>query len=552
MSEHKSPIPSMIYNAAVGGHVTNSQQIIDDNLNREQSDINQEVLFGEPYNSTTPNGMGRIVLKKKDNFKQVVEAQTNGNTIFIIKYDFILTGNVTIPSNCILQFEGGSINGDYTITGNNTIIKAEAIKIFNTDVTIDGTWRASTAYLEWFGAVGDGVTDDTNAFLALNNICLSQEPYSPKLGDIVLGNKTYIIKQLINIKYNIIGCAESKLLFDGGYFEYSYARGLDDLICFSSVKFTATENSPRIFEGNNANYVINKCVFENCYDIFNKINEEEDAWTGNLTFNDCIFMDITNIVISAQYWLNRIGFNNCIFRRVNYILDGSFACGVLFNNCDIENIHLFKRSVTGRGIEFIGCYIEGCYTTDSNEGLIKLTDPLTGTVTFDNCFINSNGNYIVYENDNLTIDWSIQKGIIKFNNCTIFRYDSFELFRIGNKATIFIYIEGIKALIGKLNYNSIIMFTNVSDIINNTNRIITNIQTYQYREGKYVNTTSLLSGPTGERPLGVGAENLTGILDTIKGIGFQYFDTTLGKPIYAKEIATNGTVTWVDATGAQV
>ena len=38
-----SPIPSMIYNAAVGGHVTNSQQIIDENENKEQSQINAEV-----------------------------------------------------------------------------------------------------------------------------------------------------------------------------------------------------------------------------------------------------------------------------------------------------------------------------------------------------------------------------------------------------------------------------------------------------------------------------------------------------------------------------
>lgn len=43
MSEHKEPIPSMIYNAAVGGHVTNSQQIIDENENKEQSQINAEV-----------------------------------------------------------------------------------------------------------------------------------------------------------------------------------------------------------------------------------------------------------------------------------------------------------------------------------------------------------------------------------------------------------------------------------------------------------------------------------------------------------------------------
>ena len=43
MSEHKIPIPSMIYNAAVGGHVTSSQQIIDENENKEQSKINFEV-----------------------------------------------------------------------------------------------------------------------------------------------------------------------------------------------------------------------------------------------------------------------------------------------------------------------------------------------------------------------------------------------------------------------------------------------------------------------------------------------------------------------------
>lgn len=43
MSEHREPIPSMIYNAAVGGHVTNSQQIIDENENKEQSQINVEV-----------------------------------------------------------------------------------------------------------------------------------------------------------------------------------------------------------------------------------------------------------------------------------------------------------------------------------------------------------------------------------------------------------------------------------------------------------------------------------------------------------------------------
>ncbi len=48
------------------------------------------------------------------------------------------------------------------------------------------------------------------------------------------------------------------------------------------------------------------------------------------------------------------------------------------------------------------------------------------------------------------------------------------------------------------------------------------------------------SGATSERPSGSSIY-----------VGFQFFDTTLGKPIYANAISGN-TVTWVDATGANV
>ena len=71
MSEHKIPIPSMIYNAAVGGHVTNSQQIIDEALNKEQSilnveqqELNKGILEEKEYISNSYNGMGRVVLRK--------------------------------------------------------------------------------------------------------------------------------------------------------------------------------------------------------------------------------------------------------------------------------------------------------------------------------------------------------------------------------------------------------------------------------------------------------------------------------------------------------
>lgn len=53
------------------------------------------------------------------------------------------------------------------------------------------------------------------------------------------------------------------------------------------------------------------------------------------------------------------------------------------------------------------------------------------------------------------------------------------------------------------------------------------------------------------RPTGVGGG---GVLVPSRDIGFEFFDTNPGimKPIYASAIAADGTVTWVDATGATV
>ena len=75
MSEHKIPIPSMIYNAAVGGHVTNSQQIIDENENKEQSQINAEVKQNLSQGGSVDT---RINQAKND----IIEgASSNGNTL---------------------------------------------------------------------------------------------------------------------------------------------------------------------------------------------------------------------------------------------------------------------------------------------------------------------------------------------------------------------------------------------------------------------------------------------------------------------------------------
>ena len=115
------------------------------------------------------------------------------NTKFVIKYDFTLGEDITVPNNCVLEFDGGSISGAYTLTGNNTGIQAGLVKIFNVDVTIGGSWNVVGYYPEWFGAKGDGVHDDTQIFQLLDGktILLSDKTYLT--GPLVFSQWTSII-----------------------------------------------------------------------------------------------------------------------------------------------------------------------------------------------------------------------------------------------------------------------------------------------------------------------------------------------------------------------
>lgn len=97
------------------------------------------------YNTADYSGLGRVYLRK--NIQSVVNPNTGitystnlltqamlskENTIYIIQYDYNLNGQtITIPSGCVLQFEGGSIsngninfvNTNITNLNNSTIFK---------------------------------------------------------------------------------------------------------------------------------------------------------------------------------------------------------------------------------------------------------------------------------------------------------------------------------------------------------------------------------------------------------------------------------------------
>lgn len=148
------------------------------------------------------NGKGMKILRTGETFAEQI---TEADTIYVIRYDFDLDGEeVTIPAGCVLEFDGGSISNG-TLNGDNTVIWSGLEKIFETDITIGGTWKVKRGYAEWFGAIGDGENDDTDAFYkALNSfkyLFLLAKTYSVDWNDVTISRKSIVGE---NKKYSII------------------------------------------------------------------------------------------------------------------------------------------------------------------------------------------------------------------------------------------------------------------------------------------------------------------------------------------------------------
>ncbi len=146
-------------------------------------------------------------------------------TIYIIKGNCILNGNVTIANGSVLKFEfdssdklnptRGFISGNGTISGNQIIIEApKGIQIFGDNINIQGVANDEIS-AHWFGAKGDGTTNDSNAiqkalncsdsaFVVLENLTYKTE------NTIVIANKKRLcckgtILSSADVAINLIG-----------------------------------------------------------------------------------------------------------------------------------------------------------------------------------------------------------------------------------------------------------------------------------------------------------------------------------------------------------
>lgn len=93
------------------------------------------------------------------------------NTIYEIRYDFDLNGEtIQMKEGCTLKFEGGSLNNGI-LECDNTIINNANFVVLN-NCSFSGTILSEYVRPEWFGAIGNGIADDSNAIISsINSGC---------------------------------------------------------------------------------------------------------------------------------------------------------------------------------------------------------------------------------------------------------------------------------------------------------------------------------------------------------------------------------------------
>lgn len=134
------------------------------------ADINIKVT-ALTTNPNVPVTYKTIILKKNlvngvnTLTQEMMSAQ---NTKYVIKYDYVLGEDITVPASCVLEFDGGKIDGvdannKRKLIGNRTtIVGVNNRPIFGDNMLpLEGMFNNDTLYPEWFGIFPNADSDYT-------------------------------------------------------------------------------------------------------------------------------------------------------------------------------------------------------------------------------------------------------------------------------------------------------------------------------------------------------------------------------------------------------
>lgn len=364
----------------------------------------------------------------KDNDKNIAiqvpitTIKLDGNTIspvdYIVNLDLasVYAKKTEIPKNVSeLQNDAGYIKQEVV----DQLIPIKAIKVNNVTILPDENHAVNieNVYVtpEEFGAVGDGVTDDSTAF----NECFGRANASHKY--ILLSNKTYLIgNTLTNISNtNIIGINATIILGDN-----TFTKQINNCV-FSNITFERSVKSSLPLTENFFSSQFKYCDFVDINYLFNNISPRSNT-LEHLLLDECNLqntqlIEATNEFNGRVYSINKtLFYYDDDYKQRTSIISGYIGGKFIFNNCTFSKfepdgtIELFGSL---DNFEFNNCYINN-YDNAHTFLLPNISTVEKQQITFNNCDISNNNKYLVnvYSTNNTVLPTvNIKHSTLKVN-----------------------------------------------------------------------------------------------------------------------------------------
>jgi hypothetical protein len=363
------------------------------------------------------------------------------NTIYHIQYDFTLGEDITVPANCVLEFDGGSISGNYTITFNGTIIDSELYRILPNSCR--GSIKNSIIYPEWFSDTNSNMTSAINACVNLIKngnsnitILLTKDVYRIEPGitiDASVTLKSEVHSKICIIEgqsdsfylyHHLFYLFNSNIVIDGIVFDqliendkdlpiHSNVGGRDMqeyCICTYKCPYLTIKNCVFNFIG------VNAVNIDCCYDT-------EVSTVYNNTFN---FYRNTNTA-SPNYDVSALWFIGSYHEAYKNTINGNCA-GSDFNMQGGIESHGWEGKINGNSIYNTNVGVNIVSLEDDkydHPGMDNPIDDSKQRYFKDNYFVNCRDcfcfwpYYIQHDIQNILISNNIAEGVRTFVRCVI-------------------------------------------------------------------------------------------------------------------------------------
>lgn len=364
----------------------------------------------------------------KDNDKNIAiqvpitTIKLDGNTIspvdYIVNLDLasVYAKKTEIPKNVSeLQNDAGYIKQEVV----DQLIPIKAIKVNNVTIPPDEnrTVNIENVYVtpEQFGAVGNGVTDDSRAFTE----CFASANANHKY--ILLSNKTYLIgNTLTNISNtNIIGINTTIILGNN-----TFTKQINNCV-FSNITFERAVISNLPLTENFFSSQFKYCNFVDINYLFNNISPRSNT-LEHLLLDECSLQN-TQLISATNEFNGRVySINKTLFyydgdyKQRTSIIAGYIGGKFIFNNCTFSKfepngtIELFGSL---DNFEFNNCYVNS-YDNANTFILPNISSVEKQQITFNNCDISNNNKYLVnvYSTNNTVLPTvNIKHSTLKVN-----------------------------------------------------------------------------------------------------------------------------------------